>query len=291
MSAGIVAALEELLVDVRSRGCDASRLGELQQIANLAGQVVREGALAAQREEHWAREGFTSPGVWVAAHTGLPRSQASGLLREAAALEHMPHSRAAAQAGALCGADIRLLTDCQREDSARYDEQIDATLVALAGTRDLANAVRHWKACANAVNSPDPALQPEPPPQEPEWLRLTELLDGRGRIEGELNAENFVIVQAAIDKGIAGYLNNRRNGDETSPARRSTNSEPKRWWISPTSDYETGPGTSPVTIGIGWWWSYDLNRQLEGRGEPTLPAVLVPQRWPSHFASRVRSQM
>ncbi|MFN0030111.1 MAG: hypothetical protein ACKV2O_23395, partial [Acidimicrobiales bacterium] len=215
MSAGIVAALEELLVDVRSRGCDASRLGELQQIENLAGQVVREGALAAQREEHWARAGFRSPEAWVAAHTGLPRPQASGLLREAAALEHMPHSQAAARAGTLCGADIRLLTDCQRGDAARYDEQIDATLVALAGTRDLANAVRHWKACANAVNCPDPALQPEPPPQEPEWLRLTELLDGRGRIEGELNAENFAIVQAAIDKGVAGYLNNRHNGDET----------------------------------------------------------------------------
>ncbi|MFN0028877.1 MAG: hypothetical protein ACKV2O_17080 [Acidimicrobiales bacterium] len=214
MSADIVAALQELLVDVCDRGCDASRLGELQQIANLAVQVLREGALAAQREEHWVREGFRSPGVWVAAHTGLPRFQASGLLREAAALEHMPHSQTAARAGTLCGADVRLLTDCQREDPARYDEGIDATLVGLAGTGDLANAVRHWKACAQSVNDPDPALQPEPQ-QEPEWLRLTGLLDGRGRIEGELNAENFAIVQAAIDKGVAGYLNNRRNGDET----------------------------------------------------------------------------
>ncbi|MFN0025691.1 MAG: hypothetical protein ACKV2O_00705, partial [Acidimicrobiales bacterium] len=72
MSAGIVTALQELLVDVRDGGCDASGLGEVQQIANLAAQVLRESALVAQREDHWVRVGFTSPGAWVAAHTGLP---------------------------------------------------------------------------------------------------------------------------------------------------------------------------------------------------------------------------
>ncbi|MFN0027374.1 MAG: hypothetical protein ACKV2O_09385 [Acidimicrobiales bacterium] len=65
----------------------------------------------------------------------------------------MAHSQAAARAGTLFGADIRLLTDCQRGDSARYDEQIDATLVALAGTRDLANAVRHWEGVAIDLRS------------------------------------------------------------------------------------------------------------------------------------------
>lgn len=97
-----------------------------------------------------------------------------------------------------------MLTDCQREDAARYDEQIDATLVALAGTRDLANAVRHWKACAHAVNCPDPALQPEPSQQEPEWLRLTGLFDGRGRIEGELNAENSPSSKRRSTKALPG---------------------------------------------------------------------------------------
>ncbi|MFN0029285.1 MAG: hypothetical protein ACKV2O_19185 [Acidimicrobiales bacterium] len=88
---------------MRDRGCDASRPGELQQIANLAGQVLREGALTAQREDHWVLAGLTSPGAWVAAHTGLPRPQAAGLLREAAPLEHMPHSQAAARVKAWPG--------------------------------------------------------------------------------------------------------------------------------------------------------------------------------------------
>jgi hypothetical protein len=127
----------------------------------------------------------------------------------------MPHSQLAARAGALCDADVRLLTGCQRKDPARYDESTDAMVVALAGSRDLVVACRHWKACAQALNDPDPALQPEPATPEPEWLRLTELLDGRGPIEGELNADNFAIVSAAIGEGVARYLNNRRNGDDT----------------------------------------------------------------------------
>ncbi len=43
MSAGIIAALKHLIVEIRSHGCDAGELSELQQIANLGCQVVREG--------------------------------------------------------------------------------------------------------------------------------------------------------------------------------------------------------------------------------------------------------
>ncbi|MFN0025802.1 MAG: hypothetical protein ACKV2O_01275 [Acidimicrobiales bacterium] len=52
----------------------------MQQIANLAGQVLREAALVAQREEHWVRVGFTSPEAWVAAHTGLLRPPSGGVV-------------------------------------------------------------------------------------------------------------------------------------------------------------------------------------------------------------------
>ena len=69
--------------------------------------------------------------------------------------------------------------------------------------------------CARSVNSPDPADLPEPPPEPPEWLRMTERPDGGGHIEGELNAANFAVVNAAIGKEVGRYLNNRRNGDPT----------------------------------------------------------------------------
>ncbi|MFN0026556.1 MAG: DUF222 domain-containing protein [Acidimicrobiales bacterium] len=213
MSAGIITALQDLIVEIRTNGCDAAGLGELQQIHNLAGQAVREGALMAKRSERWAVEGFSSPGRWVASHTGLPTGRAKAILREAESLEHMPHSQAAARQGLLDDARVQLLTGCQRTDSIRYDAEVDAMLVGLDGHRDLMVAARRWKECAGAVNDPDPAELADPPAEEPEWVRLTELLDGRGRIEGELNATNFAIVQAAFDKLVNRYLNNRRNGD------------------------------------------------------------------------------
>lgn len=215
MSAGILSALKTLIVEIRANGCDAGGLSELQQIHNLASQAVREGALMAKRSERWAVAGFTSPGRWVASHTGLPTGRAKAILREAESLEHMPHTQAAAHDGLLDDARVQLLTGCQRMDPARYDADVDAMLLGLDGHCDLMLAARRWKECARAVNDPDPARLPDPPVEEPEWVRLTELLDGRGRIEGELNATNFAIVQAAIGKVTGWYLNNRRNGDQT----------------------------------------------------------------------------
>ncbi len=39
--------------------------------------------------------------------------------------------------------------------------------------------------------------------EEPEWVRLTELLDGCGRIEGELKVTSFAVIEAAIGKAMS----------------------------------------------------------------------------------------
>lgn len=125
MSAGIITALRELIVEIRFNGCDATELGVLQQIHNLSGQVVREGALMAQRSQRWAVEGFPSAGRWVASHTGLPVPRAHGLLREANSLEHMTHTQAVAREGFLDDARVQVLTGCQRAAPAQYDAEVE----------------------------------------------------------------------------------------------------------------------------------------------------------------------
>ncbi len=218
MSAGIISALKALIVEISANGCDAGELSELQQMHNLTGQAVREGALMAKRSERWAVEGFTSPGLWVASHTGLPVGRAKAILREAESLEHMAHSQSAARDGLLDDARVQLLTDCQRAKPDLYDADVDAMLVGLDRLADLKLACRKWKACAQAVNGPDPAQLSPPPVEEPEWLRMVELLDGRGRIECELNATNFAIFQAANGKVVANGPNN--GGPRTHPKSR-----------------------------------------------------------------------
>ena len=153
-------------MEIRERGCDAAELAGFQQISNVADQLVREGALMAQRSEQWALEGFVSAGPWVASHTGLPATRAKTILREANALEHMPHSQRAAREGRLDDARVGLLTGCQQSDPVRYDADVDAMLVGLTGVRDLGVACRRWRECAESVNSPAPTIkhfsQPQP---------------------------------------------------------------------------------------------------------------------------------
>ncbi|MCC6438932.1 MAG: HNH endonuclease [Acidimicrobiales bacterium] len=122
----------------------------------------------------------------------------------------MAASTAAAERGVLSEQQVRLLTECRRADPERYDAGIDAAFLALP-VAELVLAARAWKAAAEDRRH-DPS-KPSGTPPEQASVHLSQLLDGRWRLDGVLNPHDGAVLNQALDQSIARQLQAQRDGD------------------------------------------------------------------------------
>ncbi|MEZ5263527.1 MAG: HNH endonuclease signature motif containing protein [Acidimicrobiales bacterium] len=202
--------LQRAVHQLQMTGDPACRVGLLQKIVNLAQELVRIEVRRTKAAGGYAAEGFTSTGAWLACHSGLSGQAARAVARQATELPHLPHSQTAAERGLLHEQQIRLLVDCRRADPRRYDADTDAAFAALPIT-ELIPAARAWKAAA-ADRRHDPT-KPTGAPPETATVHLSQLLDGRWRLDGTLNPHDGTLLNQALDQAIARQLQARRNGD------------------------------------------------------------------------------
>ena len=141
----------------------AAAVRETQWVINLGGELLRRLASVAGRSGCWADEGFQTVGGWLSHHAGLSRRAANACAREARLLAEMPHSAAAAAAGALTGEQVGLLTGCRAAATDRYDAATDAAFVAVGRVEELRPVAVSWRAHAQAADCPDPLRAPNRP--------------------------------------------------------------------------------------------------------------------------------
>jgi hypothetical protein len=152
----------------------------------------------------WAADGHRSPVSWMVVQLGTARVTAAGERRVALAAHRMPHVGAAAAAGRLGAAKLRLLVDARRAPVEAVFDRDEATLVARAcelGVDALRVALDRWYYDALAelgANEPDR----DPGGSDRNLARLRPGFGGRGLLEGDLCPEGRATLESAISAEI-----------------------------------------------------------------------------------------
>ncbi|MCC6438941.1 MAG: DUF222 domain-containing protein [Acidimicrobiales bacterium] len=210
MSAGMECSLQLVVRQLAMAGDPSCRVVLLQKAANLVQGLLRREVLGVKRDGGYRAEGFVSPAAWLACHAGLSRPVAAAVVRQAVELEDMPASTAAAERGELTDQRVQLLVSCRRADPERYDAETDAAFVALP-VAELVLATRAWIVAAeDRRHDPD---QPSGAPLEQAHVHLSQLMDGRWRLDGVLNPHDGTLLSQALDQSIARQLQAQRDGD------------------------------------------------------------------------------
>jgi hypothetical protein len=199
----------------------------------------------------WAGDGHRSPVSWMVVHLGTARATAASERRVALAASRMPHVAAAAQAGALSAAKLRLVVDSRRAPVEAVFDRDESTLVARAcelGVDALRVALDRWYYDALAelgANEPDR----DPGGSDRNVLRSRPGFGGRGLLEGDLCPEARGTLEAAISAEIDRW---RREG--------SLEADPRSWnelqgdalirLVARGAAWPDGEGARPLVIAV-----------------------------------------
>jgi hypothetical protein len=229
MATGL-ALLEEAVevfavVDVEELSSDElhDTIRRLSVVTNrLEAQVVRvvhrwDATLA------WADNGSKAPGARLARETRLPKGDAKRLVRRGRALQSMPLSTVAYQAGEINGAHVDLLASCDREWVNDNFAEFEAKLVGHC--RDdvyaaAAEEVRMWQLYAERdIDNPDPDKAARD--ADKNTLSASTSFQGRVFIDGNLDALSGEIVKNELDRLCELIrLQDVREGVERTPTQR-----------------------------------------------------------------------
>jgi hypothetical protein len=172
-------------VDGLVLGLDGAELASTQRTLDRlsAKLVVAYGDFDAA--ELWDLDAATSMTAWLRDHAGLAGGDASRALRLARRLRALPVTAAAALDGTLSSGQLKAIvanvSDKTAELFAGHEGELIPTLAALP-TADVVIAMRAWAALAE--DSLDDGEAPEPSSR----LHLSMLLEGRWRLDGDLEA-------------------------------------------------------------------------------------------------------
>jgi hypothetical protein len=192
----------ESIEALRSEDPRALDDGELRagllECGRLRSQLdAAEAALIAEFDARgcFLLDGAVNTPSWLAHHTGVGRDRAGGRVRLAKRLRRMPLVADAMAAGLVTESHAQVLRRCLTPRTESAFARDEARLVAAAigvEADELAHTVSEWL----LVNDPD---GPDPGGERPSELHASPLLDGRTRLDAELDLEDSVEVLAELE--------------------------------------------------------------------------------------------
>jgi hypothetical protein len=210
-----------------------------RQDARLA-RLVR----AAEVEQASERDGLKSMMSWLRGHCRLSPAEASRLVRNGRAMEHLPVLGEAHDAGLVSAAQVaetaRAVTHQRLSDAAAAGVDlavIDAVFTSVAIEQEHADLVQVVQRYLDDLD-PD---GPEPDPTEGRSLTLAKHGDGSLSIRGQLDAVGGERLQAALESSTQA---NRPAGDERTRAQRLGDA------LVQLCDNALAAGGLPITRGI-----------------------------------------
>jgi len=234
----------------------ASELLELEKLRRLA-DLERRGV--------FARDGHLSVAAWLASRFGVARGAAVGAAKTARALEEMPATTAAVEAGRVSLSAARALVSARDVDPEVFarDEGVLVDAARIHPVADLQRVTTLWRQRVERERG----LDPEATLMERRNLHVSRTFEGMVRVDGDLMPDGgealLTAVTAVVDAGARTDREDRRT-----PAQRRADAIGEicpRWRASaPTS-------RSPSTCGT--WWAI-------------RPRALVPE--PPSSTMRVR---
>jgi len=142
----------------------------------------------------WEADGATSMQAWLRDRGRMTHRAAAQLVARARRTAELSVTAAAWADGSLSTGQVDVVLANVRTDTALFsshESSIIPSLVPLS-INDTATVMQHWRERADAT-APEPDLS-EPPSR----LHLSATLDGRGALDGDLDADGHAIVATAL---------------------------------------------------------------------------------------------
>jgi hypothetical protein len=172
------------------------------------------------------RAGFVADGMlntraWLAHHTGIARAAAGSRVLMAKRLRRMPLLFDALAAGEVTEAHVRAMGRCLTPRTLEAFARDEALLVGHAKdleADDFEVVVSEWLRL-NDLNGPDPR---DPDPSE---LRTSPILDGRHRLDGELDLEDSAEFLAELEALYDELWHQDQAADDSDPAKHRSHAQ------------------------------------------------------------------
>ena len=142
--------------------------------------------------------------------------EASGTVKTARAMTHMPTVTDNALGGSVPPRSVQLLSQARDRYKSEFGdhEEVFGDIATYLSVRDLRKAIGHWEQQVSFVDAQERAGRHE----GLRSLYLAEMLDGMGDIKGSLSPEIFHTVKTVIDAKVNPTFLDR--DDRRTPAQR-----------------------------------------------------------------------
>jgi len=187
--------------------CDEAVLAGAIGLRDRLDAKISAAVAAFDAAELWDTDGSVSMAAWLRIHGGRTQREATRMSVTARKLRSLPGVRAAWETGALTGghidAIVAIITDRTLELFAEHEATVLEAIVGL-GVEQAAAWLRDWQAHAEAWLD-SASEDPEPEPEPKRELYLSPTLDGRGRLDANLDPETHAMLRTALRLAMARY--------------------------------------------------------------------------------------
>jgi len=210
---GMVLADLGAAIDGLDLPVDGDVLADVVRLRDRLDAKVTMSAAEFDAVQLWDVEGAASMACWLRARAGMSNRDARRMAATARRMHGAPVTAQAWVEGRLTGAQVQAICANVSDRTARLYADHEAALVPCLLDLDLADTaavMRQWAARAEAEVGEDV------PAEETGKAHLSPTLDGKGRLDADLDAEGYQLAKAAIRLGLG-----RRDDDDTrTPAQR-----------------------------------------------------------------------
>jgi hypothetical protein len=191
--------VEELgrLVDELAVSIDADELAAAFGVWDRLGAKLHRAAGELDAVDGWAREGATSLTSWLRDRAGMSGRTAASVTHTARRLRLCPVTAEAWEGGQLSGGQVQAICANVNDAAAPlYQEHEGEVVPSLAelSVADTAQAMRSWAVHAEQVLAEQGRLPDEPT----RVAHLSKMLDGRRRLDADLDPEGGEVVASAL---------------------------------------------------------------------------------------------
>ena len=183
-------AVENLSVPVDSRA-----LAELLALRDRFEAIVSQAVGAFDDAERWDADAATSMQAWLRDRGRMSGGQAQRLVTSARRTRALPATRDWWASGELSGGQVEVILANVRKDTdvfADHEAQIVSALAPL-NMHETVEFMQEWR---RRVDAHKPI--PDEPVDPPSRLFLSAALDGRGALNGDLDADDHMTLSAAL---------------------------------------------------------------------------------------------
>jgi hypothetical protein len=247
-------AVESLRSETLAQLPDARIVEDLTELHRVGEQLEAERLrrLAEfDRRRLFERDGHLSAAAWLATGLNIAWGSAREQLRTAQALEHMPKSCEALNAGDLSMSAIRVLVGARDADPAAFAgaERLLVEAARAHSIADLSRVAAFWRQGVER----DHRLQGDDALRKRRRLHASVSFMGMVRVDGDLDPETGETLLTALRAVLDAESRSRREEDDRNPAQRRADAlgEICRQWLD-RADRPTVAGERPhVTVTVG----------------------------------------